>query len=446
MKNSIFSNLSIGLNQINFQTDGFGKDIEEILTRIRDDYKKPEDIFDCKEVKELNKLILKRTGILVGIEFNTYYSACVDVPTITKNHIFIDNVWREYYEASSAVGLLEKVKKHKLHNTVDLNRAKVTGIFSDLPTTIFISGEKFLRKSLTTAEYTAILLHEIGHLFVSYEFIDRTNTTNQVLAAVCRTIEDKSDGNVKEVVFKEASDLLNAKTDVITSLSKSRDSTIVTTVILKSSLDNAKSELGIPQYDATSFEMLADNFASRFGYGRDLITGLDKLHKGDFISTEKGRISYFTVFMLESIVLLGRSAAAAIFFITGVATGGVGAILLGTLNAFLLFLMLNYGGADSDNYTYDVLKIRYKRIREQFVERLKDKKLSTKEIKDSLDAISVADKIIEDTFVYAGPISIISNFLFSSNKKVLTSIDIQRQLEELATNSFFVKAAELKVI
>lgn len=444
MKPSLFSNPA--LEQINFQTDGFGKDIEEILTRIRENYKKPEEIYDSKEKKELDKLIQKRTGILVNVEFNTVYDCCVDVPTITRNHIFINNAFREYYDTNAAVGLIEKVKKHKLHNTVDLKRVKVTGIFADLPTTVFISGEEFLHKTLTTAEYTAILLHEIGHLFVSYEFINRTNTTNQVLAAVCKTMVDKSDGNVKEMVFKEASDILNAKTDVITSLSKSNDPVVVSTVILKSGVDDAKSELGIQQYDATSFEMLADNFASRFGYGRELITALDTIHKGTFLSIEKGRVSYFTVFMLESIALFVRSAAAAVFFILGVMTGGVGNILLGILNAFLVYLMINYGGADSADYTYDVLKVRYKRIREQFVERLKDKKLSTKEIKDSLESISVADKIIDDTFVYAGPISIISNFLFSSNRKVLTSIDIQRQLEEFSANSFFIKAAELKVI
>ena len=427
---------------IEFQTDGFGKDIEDVLTRIRENYTKAAQLYDCKEKKELDSLIYKRTGIMVGIEFNTSYIGAVDVPMITKNHIFIDNHFRDSFHNSTSIGLIEKIKKQKLVNRVDLKKAKLSGIFADLPSILLVSGEEFLKKTLTVAEYTAIILHELGHVFGSYEFINRTSTTNQILAAVCRTVQEKDDFKTKEIVFKEASDLLNAKGDTVTSLVNQRDMVVVSTVIIKSSLENAASEIGLSEYDISAFEQLADNFSARFGYGRDLITALDKLHKDRFFSVETGRMSYFIAFLFQSLYILVSLIRISLIFAC-VASGAYLFALIHLILTLLFYSAFANSGAKNKDYTYDTLKVRHTRIKEQLIERLKDKNTSDKERASILESIKVSEKIIEETFVYAGPMEIISNFVFSNDRETKSAIELQRNLEVLASNDFFVKSAQL---
>ena len=448
-KKSLFGALSLGLASIDFQTDGFGKDIEEQLTIIREKYKKPEELFDCKEKKVLDSIIYKRTGLMVGIEFNTDITAAVDVPTINKNHVLINNAFRGDYHSSTAIGLLEKIKKNKLVNIINLKKAKVSGIFSELPSIILVSGKEFMKKKLSVAEYTAVILHEIGHIFVSYEFINRTSTTNQVLAAVCRSVQDKDDFKTKEIIFKEASELVKGKGEAITSLVNERDLTVISTVIIKSGIEDAISENGMSEYDATSFEQLADNFSARFGYARDLITGLDKLHKDSFLSAETSRVSYFIIFLIQSFILFIQLARIALLFILGgtiLAAGAYGILLLNVFLSLLFLASFSFMGAKNKDYTYDTLKVRHLRIKEQLVERIKNKNLSKKEVQSILEGIEASEKVIKETYIYAGPLEILSNFVFSSNSDVKTGIDLQRELETLSSNDFFIKSATLQTL
>ncbi len=103
-------------------------------------------------------------------------------------------------------------------------------------------------------------------------------------------------------------------------------------------------------------------------------------------------------------------------------------------------------GENHKDYTYDELKIRYKRVRNEAVNRLKDLNCPTEVVRPILDDIYFMDKIISETYRVSLASEKIANFIFKSAKDAKASVDEQQLLEELAMNDLFIASAELRTL
>jgi hypothetical protein len=276
------------------------------------------------------------------------------------------------------------------------------------------------------------MLHEIGHAFTWYEFADRLMSTNQILSEIA--FEKENDPKKREYVLRELSAEWGMGIKDMEDIQEEDNRVIFGFRLFKKFVKVVNSQLKNAKYDQTSSEQLADNFASKFGYGRELIEALEHFY---IATPEKSSFIYFLTFIFEFI-----------FF----QLGGVCALIIGLTAApvalfFALFcILLNiFLGENYIDYTYDKLKMRYKRIRDQYIDLIEKIKLPKDEMVSVVADIHHIDAIIKDTRIYTGPVSLVANFLSSANRSAKESILMQQLLEELAHNDLFLKGAELKI-
>lgn len=110
-----------------------------------------------------------------------------------------------------------------------------------------------------------------------------------------------------------------------------------------------------------------------------------------------------------------------------------------------VLITLLSGDAYSD-FTYDKLKDRYKRIRQDMVRQLTDSNLDRETMKEVIENIKIVDKTMEKAVNYRSIFSVIGNVIFPSNRKAVKDHEVQQTLESIVNNNMFVKSAELKIL
>jgi hypothetical protein len=438
---------NFAMEMIDFQNDKFGERLEGVVTRI---YKVIDNTIGItsdrvallSETKELAMLVKSRLGF--GVDIITHKALAAVMPFYGQAHsIFIPKKWHGELADDFVQEQLNAVKSNKKDKgTVNTAEARVGGVFADVVIQLFID---FLQLKnvyrCTPAETTGIMLHELGHAFCGMEYSDRMDTNNQVLADLTKAILGKKSNKDVNYIFRELKTvnpkIKREEADKLMSSDKTVASYNWFKYIIDISGDGTGTQIENGKYSSTSFEQMADNFASRFGYGRHVTTGLDKLIKSGW-SPEKQRSAwlFWQIFILIGIVTMVWWLAVAI-------SGGF--LLEILIGALLTVMFVSTSGEDGRDYTYDKLKLRYIRIRNDLVESLKDPKMDKKEVKTIVDNIYVIDGCIKETFEYNNLLDGFLNVFWSSDRRAGKSIQEEQLLEELASNMLFVRAAELRL-
>jgi len=435
----------ISLEMIDYQDDKFGIKLEAILTDLQKKiidrvYKANRDVRDSVEVKLLKEAIFDRLGIKVKVVINSALAAVMPFYP-TANHIFLHSFWRGH----AHLHLPDQYKLLKESNNkvglVDLKKAKIGGIFSDYENTLYMNFvELFKTYNLSVQEVTAVMLHELGHVFVSCEYSDRLNSTNQILAQIAKELSsDKKQKNFT-YLFKELKNYNSQITEADIEKVVNGTKIVAGLTWFQAVIGTVGQQLKNTKYDETSFEQLADNFAARFQYGRPLISALDKLSIAH-LNPAKVRGARTFSMLLNGFSFIYLTAA-----IIGTFTAGLFPITI--IVAFLLYICMKWSGEQYQDYTYDELRLRYSRVRNEYISMIKQLDLADSEIKDQikdiLDNVQIIDSIIEDTEQYKSIFNILGNLFFKSNRDALSSIKEQQLLESLAFNDLFVKSAQLQ--
>lgn len=429
--------LKQALESIDFQNREFGETLERYFALIKEKYKDINEINKSEEIKAIQDFTFKRTGIKVKLKVNKGDGGYTMIPLINSNHIFLDPIFRGLEVKEFKQNLL-KLKKFKEESTIDIKNAKVTGMFSIIESPIVL-GMGFFKSNFSPAEITATYLHELGHIFTTYEFIGNTAITNQALACVVKSLNEAgSAGSEKHVVvLKELGKTISGENDLFEDLVNVTDRAVITTVIVDRVNKETRSLTGSSNYDLTASESLADVFATRFGYGKELVTALAKIHK-EFSSPEYSTVVRLSMLWVDSCNYVWLP----LFIILNLSSVPFqGPILI----LFMIFLAYLRGERLRD-YTYDDLKVRYLRVKEQIITSLKNKNIDAKEKAEKLAALKIIDKHILEVKERLDFVRIISNFVFSNNRREKKAIELQRDLESLAANSIYAKAAELSLI
>ena len=98
---------------------------------------------------------------------------------------------------------------------------------------------------------------------------------------------------------------------------------------------------------------------------------------------------------------------------------------------------------DADNPTYDRPGERFKRIRDQIVENLKDKKLNEDSIHRLRADLAAIDEVLATVNDRRQWLGAVVDMISNNARKVRNQEILQQELEDIAVNELFVKAAAL---
>ena len=422
--------MSLGLEAIDFQSPEFADTITNYIDGLMKS-KNGKEADKSDDFKNLVKALETKTGMKLNLTFNTEYPPCMMPVHINPNSILGDDFFKDYYskDGNKIVKDLEKLNT----GVIDLKNGKVSGIFSSVPVEIYMGFNCLKDTSLTSREIAAVLMHEVGHALVGFELTFNTIKTNQLLLAAHKAMVN-NDQSQFEYVLKTAERHVGENSGVYTELKDEKDGKVVTVVLLAKFTEKIKSELGSEAYDFTTYEALADNYATRMGLGRDLVTGLESIMRAygapEYNSSTRIAINF------------SQTMSIVVMMCFGMLFTPVGSIILGAL-FFMLITWNSSTGSQSSN-TYDILTVRYKRIREQLITYLKRRKIDPAESKKTIADIMLIDKIISETKDYTTMYGLIGNIMYPSNWGLAQKKNAQRKLEELASNDLYLKAAQLK--
>lgn len=355
------------------------------------------------------------TGFKIAISLGDWGPA-IEVPTLDRNHPFLSPDVRKYVNRADGLAILSHASE-AIKGTVNLQTGKVTGVFTDRIYSMFFPTE-MLSSRYTDGECAAGTLHEIGHHFTYCEYAARTVTTNQVLAGMAKALDKSENIKERELVLRKVKDVLRLKELDPEQLAHVKDDKAVETVVLTNIVQQSRAEIGSNVYDMTTWEALADQYASRQGAGADLVTALYKLNKGHI--SQRGAVGYYA---LEGLKL--SLFAASVFFLP--------------LSIVPLIMVL----ADSQDLTYDTPEVRYKRIRNQLVEALKAKNIPQPDKKAYMDDLAAVDAVIETVKDKEQFFGWLYNLVSSKYRKRINDVELAQELESYASNNFFVEALKL---
>jgi hypothetical protein len=368
--------------------------------------------------------VKKYTNILIVLEEG---GPAIYTPQIRGNHIFNDKefiAWLKEIQRDDLVegqikNILKKIKQQKINARVDLVHGKVSGAYAQIELRMLMLKEMYVAHSKFLAEeVAAIMLHEIGHAFTYYEFVERGVTTNQSLALLTTVLDSRNVAN-KEFVFAEYSKTFDLDSEKTEALKKCKDAYTMNLIILDQAIEESISELGKSIYDVNSCEYLADQFAARFGAGKYLVTGLDRL-MGQY-KTITFVITTFSYLILITTTILFPPGA-------------------------LLWLLMLIANPDKNNEIYDNMHARINRVRLQNLEQLKDKDLSNEVRAILLKEIDDIDLVLskyKDELNFSEKVAYVFRPGYRSAHKYEK---LQKDLENIAGNDLFLLSAKLKTV
>ena len=390
------------------------------LTLAFDEVKnlKETDVGDSEPIYRISKIIKNHTNLNITIDAENDYPPCIDIPNIDRNNPLINAAQRAIVNSTDGLTMIES-SNEVLHGTVNIKTAKVSGVFSEIKAKMYL-GKAFIQgNKYSSQELAAITLHEVGHLFTYFEFITRTVRTNQVLAGLSKILDGSENQEKREVALLSAKKAL--KLDKL-DLSQLKDVNTKTTqvVLIDALVKETRTELGYNLFAESSWEYLCDQFSARHGAGVHLATALSKIYKSQYNISYRSLAVYLAVEMIK-VILISNLA------------------FLG-----ILFLVVMFDSQDGGGY--DLPSARLKRIRDQATQYLKNKQISDVERRRILDEIESIDKLLAEMTNRKQLFTYIHEFFSKRTRDERAYRKLQYELEDIAMNDLYVKAAEFKLM
>lgn len=446
--------------------------IEELFTKIHELYHEEEKTFGWYMLDEINeplkrtlnsytdnicKLVFQRFGILIEIRNNNSGINMISFRTIGNNSIFSNAINDDFklkpddFGNKNKINEMNKRKAEILHQVgdIDLNKAKVSGVFSKFSHALYLDlFELIIIYGLDPKELVAIFMHEIGHVFTTYETSYRIKTSNHVIEEIFETLasENFNKDKFKYYLITLEENKIVSKDDF--NYLMQEDNRYILTLKSALVLTGSNKTINSNKYDQTSSEQVADNFAYKLGYGKELITGLHKTYNGlnpNGTGNGIGKTIGYTIGGVFNAIVVW---AMLVSILGAVFTPLILIVLIPLIKpmiyASLIITFVSADGSSDVDMTYDALKIRYKRIRNQYVETLK--KANVSDFKEELLVINELDMIINDLTVSRDVYNFAKDILVTRHKIAYRSMFEQQLIENLSANSLHLNNANLQVL
>lgn len=447
------------METIDFQkNDPFPESLAVLYEELMDEVKRKviansNDARRSPSKKRAEEMIFKRFGLKTDIDFGAHTAGAVIPFFMNYNHSFSEfiSMWRDHGFLADQEKAMDKLKSKE--GSIDLTNARLGGFFSEYEHKMWLGAKYWVDYGLTPMEAVAITIHEIGHAFTFYEFSDRMVSTNRVLMEIAKEVSKTNDPKKKSYILRELDFGKKISDSDYDAIVNGNNKVIVGARLFKLMNLAVTDQMGMLYYNRTTSEQMADNFAAKFGCGRHLITGLDKIYQM-IGAEEKYRstrifnviIELVMTMVIGVVVFLTLTAPAYLMLVLG-GTSGIfwGAIVLCFF--YLMFYLYLQSSRESNQYlTYDHLKDRYVRLRQQVIQELKDTTLDPEFIKGRLEDIEIMDKAIAETEVHRGFLNLIFRILSTDDRNAKAMVELNRDLEELANNDLFLASAKLNTL
>ena len=205
--------------------DPFGPALDKIHTAIKEECLKFTNKYDYEEYVDeghmdqyysaISKLVKDRLGITVTITSDLHEgSACCyslmmpryDVPGLSR--YAQDLIQRSNDFSLPLENSLKFIKEHNGEvGTIDYENAKIGGAFSKYKDNyINIDYHKFFyRYDYSPQEITAVLLHELGHIFTYFELSSKVDRSNYLITEIANSLKNKEPASKRKVYILELS-------------------------------------------------------------------------------------------------------------------------------------------------------------------------------------------------------------------------------------------------
>lgn len=391
----------------------------KVLYELKTEFEKIRKSYKITDVdiqnSDLANIINRRFGLNVKVTTEESSSIHTYILTLDKNNVIVNDWLRRTQNNLDSSILLGS--SNVIKGTVNLETATVSGDFSKILIDIVI-GKRYLVKHsiITTLELIAMLLHEIGHIFVYLEMLGRTTKTNYIISEGTKRLLNSQNKEQRIKILTDIENAVNSKIpdkDKLASDIKSEE--VYTSVIILSDIKESKRQFNCDIYNNRMNEHLSDVFVSRFSMSRYLALALDKIYK---VTNNRATWSeeYNKLINKTNRVNFG----------------------------YALFLLMN--SPSIYNMEYDTPKVRILKIRQQIINNMKLPNLS-----NAMKAIYLEDyKIVDDIYNKLNDNKTNwdkwYNILFAKAKKEKSEIELNLQIEALYNNPLFKNATELSSI
>lgn len=395
---------------------------------------------DKENQKKITDVIKKYTGINVVISAE-YKCFAMMPPDLNKNHTLIDNIHRRFYENKEL-----KKQKGTIEALVDIKNFRIGGAFQDVKVELFLDPAMMWGTglshhiALTPAEVSAVILHEVGHMFSYFALAAHTYSINLPMLGTLNRIANTPDTEKVEIILKEWNDSDNTLTKVDVKELANKDKQVIVTALVSNQVKDTKTLMKQREYEEVNAEHLADKFAVRCGAGAEVTTALNKIFTIYGTRQTRGTISYLFNEFISGFALFAyaRYVVSSLMALNPVTTP----ILL-MLGAISIFIILS-NNTNSGGGTYDTDINRFGRMRNDMVSMLKDKEIDKAVGKRIRDGIATIDKIVSKYRENKSLVGMIGDMIIGSHRRLLSQTEFYKELEKLSANSLFVAAYDLR--
>ena len=421
---SVFNNLIVKYHKLKHSTD-------DINTLIKDSLKTISDI-----LKDKFNLNIELKNVNSGYAYMTPMPSqlLIDIKNKIKDKLNKQVIKKGLTNVNNKIlYTLDKIESDlKDGIKIDTEDFKIL-TDNDYKFTIFLNIKEFINLDLTNRELTAILLHEIGHIWSG--FITLPNTVANAVDLTYTMLGYLSDTkDPKEAILKTYNDKLNTdlKIDNVTP-------EIVFNLYKKYTIDENKYFSAYS--DNIRNENMADMLAIKFGYGADLALALTKvkdLLKYEDTIYDLANVLTYSIVIGIIIVQFGIEFILNLILASIIIYGILIVFIVGLL-AFLVWVisrLLGTGQLKRDVRTHEDVKTR--------IQRIKNKIISTaKHIKNKEEAVIIIKQIKN----LNGLLNEIHNKLDVKIDKIMTSnseYELITSIDNLINNELYIQALKLK--
>lgn len=435
----IDASITLAMESIAFQQTGLHERLSDCIASIRKNYQ-----FTTEGLADSGLAALIKAVVGLNVTFQVIdsaeHNAAVMPPIIDRNHPFYNEVLRtlavEHKEFTETTMRIVSKAGNLVAGSVNRSNGTVSGIFEKWNIPVYITSRMLRDPDYSDRELSAAILHELGHVITYFEYLGLVSTSNFLLAGtVALALRTDNFGERATIIAATAADL-NVDVDVA-KLANIPDPVVlaesIPAVILAAQIEKSFSSTGTSVYDIRSWEQLADAFAIRHGCGRDLATGLDKLHRKAGVAALTPWPTFLAMQALNfsAWVVMG-GAAMALATVTPI----VALLPIGVLAAFVFI--------DPNGKVYDDPAQRIASVRRQMTEELKNAKLSKERRKAIVEDIKLVESIEAQMADKRDWWQTFSSYIIpthaASRKKELG----QKKLEELINSRLFIRASQLQ--
>jgi hypothetical protein len=422
---------TFALEAIDFQLDKkFGLELERELEYLNTQRMSK----DALRRSRIGKIIEDFTGMpttIIGHEEDELYMNYTDA--VHKNHAFL--TWqREWLENPQHAEKI--IKDGSLPITVDLAKGRVLGIPKEWEHIIGIGAGLFKIKGMTIPMIVAGILHEVGHWLAYYVWLSRTTSTNFLLTDFVSRILGTHDP-IKKMEIIDEYRRAGVKNDVFAVAVEAKRPEELQVVIISSEVKEARSALGIDIYDSRAWEQMADQYATRWGYGKEVVMLLETLYANYGMNGWK----WPAFSILADLAIIASFAMLAAGTVVLFAAGNPLAIYSG-FGAAVLLMGVFFG--DHQTEVYDSIKVRYQAVRKQLIAKLKV--IDNKDlVRNTIEDIQAIDAVIDRVYDHVGIFKFLHNRLgFINGRRNFRHTTTQKLLEDFANSDLNILVAKLE--